>query len=461
MNRTIRGMAGLLVALGASACANDYSLDFEGPPTKIQASPTVMFITANAAPKELLLRLTNDINQSVPASFTVSNVPAGLTVAHDDNYRPDYVNPDGTLQQPDQLVQQRYFVSSNVTTGGLYTFTVTSGSLSQEITVRVLPIDLGAGLSVTAPALGDIVTIAAPSTMSFSNNSVVSFDPGGEAIITEQSATSISFIPRPGSEGPASVSNVVLNYAPTLSPRTLETAASITVPSVGDITGTFSNASPAAGATTTFTATGSFKFLPNVRVDFGGRAGAVVGLSADGKTMTILPPLGLSGATMTVTNSILSFLPQIVLDPRPTASGTVTTPGTITMSQLANTTDPVAGSPEMALGPTSPNGGIFDTGTWTGADALGGGGPNRWYHLVVTGDTYNRTFTVDWAASSADLDMYMTNEAISAFVGSTSASAGSSHPESQSVDIAAGSYWVIPVNWNHIADPAWIFLTVQ
>ncbi len=239
MNRTIRGMAGLLVAFGVSACASDYSLQFETPPTQIQASPTVMFITSGDAPKELLLRLTNDINQSVPASFTVSNVPAGLTVAHDDNYRPDFVNSSGTLEQPAQLVQQRYFVSADVPTGGMFTFTVSSGSFSQDITVRVLPIDLGAALSATAPAIGDPVTITAPANLSFSTTpgkeSTVNIPGGGDAVITDLSAKSITFLPIPGSSGVASVSNVTLDYAPTLSPMTLKTTSSIDVPAVTNI----------------------------------------------------------------------------------------------------------------------------------------------------------------------------------------------------------------------------------
>lgn len=456
MNRMIRGMAGLLVALGASACADDPSVEFGGDtPTKIQASPTVMFVTQGVE-EELLVRLVDDRNRSTATSFEISNVSAGLTVELDTEYRPDYIGSDQLEFNPIQH-QHRYYVTGVDAVSG--SFTVSSGGISQVITVRVIPTTLGAALSSAAPALGESVTITAPANLSFTPASTVTFTPGGAAIITEQTATTITFTPRPGSSGPATVTGVVMDYAPTLAALTLTTSNEVSVPAVTDIPGTFSTTSPAAGGTFNFTSPG-INFRQNTQVKFGNRVGAVVGLSADLHTITVMPPLGLTGAEMTITNASLSFLPDLILAALPASGGSITTPGTIVMAQLANTTSAVAGSPTMTVGPTAPGAGLFDTGTWTGADALGGGGPNRWYRLTVTGTTFTRPLFVDWAGG-ADLDMYILNEGISAFVGSTSASAGSSQPETQAVSLPAASYWVVPVNWNHLADPAWIFLVVQ
>ena len=68
---------------------------------------------------------------------------------------------------------------------------------------------------------------------------------------------------------------------------------------------------------------------------------------------------------------------------------------------------------------------------------------------------------LNWAGAAADFDFYVRNGGNTAFVGSTSASAGSSQPETQSISLAAGTYWIVAVNWSHLADPSWVFLVVQ
>jgi hypothetical protein len=280
-------------------------------------------------------------------------------------------------------------------------------------------------------------------------------------VITGRTATTITFLPRPGTTGAATVNGVVLTAgeAEALGSFSVASSNTITVPGVAAVVGTWSNPAPAAGATVTFTGTG-FKFLPTVQVRFGTKVAAVTAISADSSTITVLPPLGVNGPA-TITNAVLNFLVEVPL--AATASSTsLTTPAGYMPAQLPNTTSAVAGSPTLTVNSTTmPNAGLYDGGTWTGADALGGGGPNRWYRITVAGATRTRPLTLDWEGAAADLDFYVTNSGISAFVGSTSASAGSSHPESQSISLAAASYWMVPVNWNHLADPDWIFIVVQ
>lgn len=136
MNRMIRGMAGLMVALGVSACGEDPSVDFGGDaPTKIQASPTSMFV-AQDVPEPLLVRLVDDRNRSTATSFDISDVSAGLTVVLDDEYRPDYIGSEQLEFNPIQH-QHRFFVTGLSPVEG--SFTVSSGGFSQVITVRVIP----------------------------------------------------------------------------------------------------------------------------------------------------------------------------------------------------------------------------------------------------------------------------------------------------------------------------------
>lgn len=437
MNRMIRGVAGLLVALGASACSSDYGLDFETEPTQIQASPEVMFITSGAAAKELLLRLTNDINQGVPTTFTISNVPAGLTVTHDDNYRPDYVNPDGTLQQPSELVQQRYYVSANMPTGGQVSFTVSSGGFSKDITVRVLPTDLGSALSSTAPAVGEEVTITAPANLSFTSASTVNIPGGGNAVITAQDAKSITFIPIPGSSGVATVTNVTLDYAPTLNPVTLATTATIDVPAVTSIPLAYSKTTLGSAETVTVTATG-FRFESGASFTYGGKKAFVVSVSGDGTSATILPPPNLAGAAATVSGVHLSFLTSVSLS-NIASSATITTAGFPT---LAGTANPDGSAPVKAVQAVGT--GIFfaDVPTWSGADIIGGGGPLAFYKITVAA-AGTRHFEGDWTVAG-DVDVYVVNEAVSAFV--NTAGGTSAHPETFNQALAAATnYWVVGV----------------
>mgnify|MGYP002623002309 CR=1 FL=1 len=455
MNRTIRGMAGLLVALGASACANDWSLDFGGPPTQVQASPDAMFITSGAAPKELLLRLVNDRNQSIPAEWTVTNVPSGMTVVKDANYRPDWINDDDTLT-PDALqVQHRYFVSANIPTGGQFTFTVASQGISKQVTVRVLPTSLGASLSATAPALGEEVTIPAPATMSFNaSTSTVTFTPGGAAVITNRSATSISFLPRPGSQGPATVTNVTLNYAPTLAPRTLTTANSITVPGVSNVVATYNPANPALFATTTVTAPG-FKFLPSFRLGVGGFSALTVSVAADSLSAVVRLPAGVTGSVPTFSNVVLGFLTEVPLNNVP-GTNPLTTPPTPWAGNNPDATAPIINAAAPGTVTT-----FYDTWRGFGGDCCGFGGNNKWYRInITTAGTY--TISLNWSQGGsgtyADMDWGLVDFGITTFLATRLTG---NRPETTTATLAAGSYWLIVANFGNANDPGVMTITLQ
>ncbi len=428
MNRMIRGVAGLLVALGASACSSDYGLDFETEPTQIQASPEVMFITSGAAAKELLLRLTNDINQSVPTTFTVSNVPAGLTVTHDDNYRPDYVNPDGTLQQPDELGQQRYYVSADMPTGGQVSFTVSSGGFSKDITVRVLPTNLGSALSSTAPAVGEEVTITAPANLSFTSASTVNIPGGGNAVITAQDAKSITFIPIPGSDGVATVSNVTLDYAPTLDPRSLATVSTITVPAVASVPLQFSSSTPLTPVTVTAT---GFRFESGFTLTVGGKSATTVSVAGDGTSATVVLPPSTTG-NPTASGIHLSFLPSVSLSDIP-APTTLTLGAPAWNGALQDGTAAVlnaaAAGTEVVVWDSWLQDNAGDAGFW--------GGNGRYVKLVLTsGGT--RQVCVGWN-NDADVDMVVTAGSLGAYF---AVSAGSANPECANITAGAGTYWI-------------------
>jgi hypothetical protein len=222
MNRMIRGMAGLMVALGASACADDPSVEFGGDaPTKIQASPTVMFVNQGAR-EEILFRLVDDRNRSTPTSFEVSNVGAGITVELDDEYRPDYIGSDELEFNPIQH-QHRYYVTANAPVGT--SFTVSSGGISQVITVNVVPTQIPITITVSA----GIATITSE-TFTFTPATTVAFDNLEQSVLTVSGDGHTITVPVPGGlvDEPPVISGAVAGYMPTVALAAAEGTATVT-----------------------------------------------------------------------------------------------------------------------------------------------------------------------------------------------------------------------------------------
>lgn len=236
MKRLIRGMFGLSLAAGLTACDNDPSLDFGGEPTMVQAAPSVMFINQGAT-KEILVRLVNDRNQSTPAKFELSNVGSGISVALDENYRPN--NIDGYLVVPEIKEQQRYYVTANEPVGT--TFTLSSGGLSTTVTVNVLPTTIPI---VFQNASGDFIDVFSET---FLFDMATEFDFGG-LIVTPYSVSAdghtATILAPPAQAGVTpSISGARAGYIPTVPLGTAEGTTGLTT-SAGTIGGTSSANAP-------------------------------------------------------------------------------------------------------------------------------------------------------------------------------------------------------------------------
>lgn len=331
MKGLIRGAAGLAVLLATSSCANDATIDLMGPPTRITASPLSAFISAGDS-VAILVRLVNDRDQAIPTEFTVASVGPALIVSYDADYRPDYTQGD-TLIAPKFKTQQRYFAKGAA--NGKSTFTLSSGGFSTTVTVVVQPKNLGLALNkTTGLTYGDTVTITAPAGLKFTPTSAVTFTTGPSSIASRSAdSTSIKVVLGPGTGGVATVTNVLLDYAPTLALRTLATTNAVaTTPTLTSIGAALSATTGlSAGSVVTITAPAGLVFSQTSAVSFPTGAIAIGSRSADSTSINVVIGPGTSGPatitkvgivkapnvgtfTVTTTNSIV-LVPAVTVAP--------------------------------------------------------------------------------------------------------------------------------------------------
>jgi hypothetical protein len=225
MKGLIRGVAGTALVLGATACAEDFSIDFGGAPTAVQASPEVMFL-ASGTQKEILVRLVNDRNQSTPTSFDLANVGAGLTVTYDDQYRPEWTSRDTALVAPLVKEQQRYTVSANIPTGGQRTFQFTSGGLAGTVKVNVTPTVIG--LQGGPGGLMEVATVTAPGFIFREDFGIAFGELAAEVIsVAEDGSSAEVRFPANQSSTPT-ITNVAVSFLPTVTLASIQNVEVIT-----------------------------------------------------------------------------------------------------------------------------------------------------------------------------------------------------------------------------------------
>lgn len=442
MKGIVRGVLGLALAVGMTACTNDDTVGIGGDFNNVDVDKNALFVGVGDS-TAVLVRLVNDLRASTPAAFTVSN-GSGVRVTYDATYRPDYTQGD-TLIAPLVKPQQRYWV---VGTGiGLNEVTFTSGGASTTIRAYVTPKNLGAALSKTTGVVaGEVLTITAPAGLKFSPTSAVTFTTG-TAVITTRAAdgSSISFIVGPGVTGPATVTLVQQTFsgAPAVS---LVTTQVLAVPAVTVAPTTLSSAAPSTGASFTVALGGGLRFSNTGKVLIGGVQAGIIALSADSSTATVVAPLNASGA-VTYTDLVLNFLPSVKLA-LPSDNKTVTPTATFAGATLVGT-DAFATAPTIAL-PTVVGQSVVVTdngNVWgTPAGCVGGTGADncKVYKIVVpAGQTFTLTGIFD---TNADIGFYRFN---STFGGqATIADAlGQSATRTESgtlgANLAAGTYYIM------------------
>ncbi len=226
------------------------------------------------------------------------------------------------------------------------------------------------------------------------------------------------------------MTNVTLDYAPTLNPMTLKTTSSIDVAAVTGAPLAFSATTPLTPVTVTAT---GFRFESGFSLTIGGESAIVESVSGDGTTATVVLPPGVSGIPM-ASGIHLSFLASVSLSDIPGPTSVSTAAGTSWDGSMPDGTAPVlnagpAGT-EMVLYDSWINDNPADAGFW--------GGNGRYAKLVLPSGGA-RQVCVGWN-NGADVDMVVTG---TTDIGDYFAvSAGSANPECANISSGAGTYWI-------------------
>jgi hypothetical protein len=218
MKRLLCGSVVLAASLGLVSCNGDPTSDFRDGPTLIVADPSTMFVDQGDA-EEVVVKVTNDAGDPLATEWEVTETGSGISVERNPDFLPTTVG--APLESEVQFI---------VTAGDAPTpssFTISAGELSLEVPVNVLPTSVpSATFSNAAPAINELVTLTAEGYTFLPDAAVVIG--GDSAAIIANDGNSITFVPVPGSSGPATLGNVAINFLPT-TPLSVPTTAEIAV----------------------------------------------------------------------------------------------------------------------------------------------------------------------------------------------------------------------------------------
>ena len=229
MKRLLCGSVVLAASLVLVSCKGDPTSDFRGDPTRILAEPSSVFLD-QGTDKAVTLTLLDDQGDPLAGTFEVAATGTGITVVKNEEFL------GTTVGVP--LESQAQFI---VTAGDApvpSSFTVTAGGLSLEIPVKVTPTDIGAAVfSNPTPAVNEAVTVTAEG-YTFLPDAAISFaGTPAQVLGVAEDGSSMTFLPAPGTVGPALLDNVSINFLPG-TPLSLETTAELTVGDLVPLAGT-------------------------------------------------------------------------------------------------------------------------------------------------------------------------------------------------------------------------------
>lgn len=264
MKRLLCGSVVLAASLGLVSCNSDPTSDFRNGPSQILADPSTVFVPQGGV-DQVVVQVVDDAGDPLATTWEVSATGSGITVERNPDFLPT------TIGAP--LESEAEFLVTAGDTPVATSFTLTAGELSLEVPVRVTPTNLVATFSNPTPAVNEPVTITAEG-YTFLPDAAISFA-GDSALIFANDGSSLTFLPPPGTTGPALVEKIAISFLPT-TPLSLLTSAELAVAEVVPLAGTGTPGTappitvPPVGETTTFFDGGTYDYPAPI---FGGAFG--------------------------------------------------------------------------------------------------------------------------------------------------------------------------------------------
>ena len=445
MNRLLFGLVVFMVSVAALSCG-DPTGDLRGGPAKVVTDPSSLFLTEGQT-KSFEVRVLDDQGNELPDPVVLESFPSALVDAEIDS---TFLLGTDTVQRTPLPTKTRTKINVTGIARDSGTIVVTSGGLAADVPIRVLPPTgaFDAAFSTLTPALTEEVTITTPAGFSFAPNATIAFGGDTTAVFVTNRApdgSSIRFLIRPNSSGPAGLTGVIPAYDPALR-LPFTTTQQVTAVAFDSLAVPLPATAALNQEVTIDLSSVGFQFDTNSTISFGGGAALVLNRAADSTAMTILPLPGSQGPGL-FDRIFPAVLPQFRLK-LPSKQIMVVAP-------LA----PIAGTAQASTAPSmlTPSGpgdktAFFDAGTWTGADITGDCDPSfqtcpnraQYYKLVIP-TAGAVTISTDWN-NDADLDQVLCTSVTCAVTDFTAGTAA--QPESATYTLAAGTYYLVIVGFD-------------
>src|SRR5262245_55684996 len=198
-------------ALGFLACHGDPTDSLRNGVDHLTASPTDIQLNQGDS-VAITVQAVDEQGNVLESDFTGTTADPQLDFKRDDSFLPVY-NDQNQLVPPTSPSRARFFVKALGLTSG--TVTVSAGGKSRDLAVLSQPTALGGVYSanVTNVGLLDTVTVTPPAGLSFDVNvpPTIAGAPG-EPLVIDFTASSLSFVPAGGTNGPLTA-QVLFDYA--------------------------------------------------------------------------------------------------------------------------------------------------------------------------------------------------------------------------------------------------------
>ncbi len=324
-------------------------------------------------------------------------------------------------------------------------------------------VDIGTGISNTAPALGTPITLTLPAGLKLIPESLATLNVAGAGLLPihrtlSADSTVITFTPPPNADSFVVVNGVIPtaladccasapNYA-----LLLGTTNKVTTPVIDSLPVTLSTTTPAANQEVTLTITDASFTLDDTSNVVVGSPATVTSRTAN--SLTFVPAPSATGRVIVNGVSIGGFPLSLA------AKGDTLTVGALT--PLAGTTGQ-ASAPSLDIPAAGTATTVFDQPDFAAADdpIIPLVGPSAFYKVVIP-SAGDYTITTNWDIGS-DIDQFLCGSPIddAGLTNCDFSAATGNQPESATYTLAAGTYFIVLNDFGGDAAGATVQITIS